>query len=69
MEKVEKLIHRRFDYAQRPMDQFLNFFPYTCLSNTHTPMPDVKIEASWKTALAEEFEKPYFQALIDFLKK
>ena len=32
-------------------------------------MPDVKIEASWKAALAEEFEKPYFQALIDFLKK
>ena len=32
-------------------------------------MPEVKIEASWKAALATEFEKPYFQALIDFLKK
>lgn len=32
-------------------------------------MPDVKIEASWKAALAAEFEKPYFQNLTDFLKK
>jgi uracil-DNA glycosylase len=67
--RLRRLINRRFDYAQQPIDQLLNFFPYTCLSNTHIPMPDVKIEASWKAALAEEFEKPYFQALIDFLKK
>lgn len=32
-------------------------------------MPDVKIEASWKAALAAEFEKPYFQTLVDFLKQ
>lgn len=32
-------------------------------------MPDVKIEDSWKAALAAEFEKPYFQNLTDFLKK
>jgi len=30
---------------------------------------DVKIEPSWKKALAEEFEKPYFRELADFVKK
>jgi len=30
---------------------------------------DVRIEASWKTVLHEEFEKPYFQTLVDFVKK
>jgi uracil-DNA glycosylase len=29
---------------------------------------DVKIEQSWKTGLAPEFEKPYFGQLIDFVK-
>lgn len=29
---------------------------------------DVKIEASWKEKLAEEFEKPYFLKLTDFVK-
>lgn len=28
---------------------------------------DVKIEESWKTALQSEFEKPYFEALVNFL--
>lgn len=28
---------------------------------------DVKIESSWKAALAEEFEKPYFESLVRFL--
>ncbi|MCQ2144984.1 MAG: uracil-DNA glycosylase [Bacteroidales bacterium] len=28
---------------------------------------DVKIESSWKAALAEEFEKPYFENLVRFL--
>ena len=28
----------------------------------------VKIEASWKTQLSNEFEKPYFSTLIDFIK-
>ena len=28
---------------------------------------DVKIEQSWKEALAPEFEKPYFEALVRFL--
>lgn len=32
-------------------------------------MSDVKIEASWKEILKEEFEKPYFQSLIAFLRK
>jgi uracil-DNA glycosylase len=32
-------------------------------------MTDVKIEESWKLALKEEFEKPYFTALIDFIKQ
>ncbi len=31
-------------------------------------MSQVKIEASWKVELANEFEKPYFQALTQFLK-
>lgn len=31
-------------------------------------MADVKIEASWKAVLAEEFEKPYFEKLREFLK-
>jgi uracil-DNA glycosylase len=30
---------------------------------------DVQIEASWKAALAEEFQKPYFQTLKAFLKQ
>lgn len=32
-------------------------------------MADVRIEQSWKERLASEFEKPYFQSLIDFVKK
>lgn len=31
-------------------------------------MADVKIESSWKNRLKDEFEKPYFQSLIDFVK-
>jgi uracil-DNA glycosylase len=31
-------------------------------------MKEVKIEESWKMALKEEFEKPYFSALISFIK-
>lgn len=30
---------------------------------------DVKIEPSWKEALKEEFEKPYFKELAQFVKK
>ena len=29
---------------------------------------DVKIESSWEALLSEEFEKPYFQQLVDFVK-
>jgi uracil-DNA glycosylase len=29
---------------------------------------EVKIEASWKAVLADEFEKPYFGQLIEFIK-
>lgn len=29
---------------------------------------DVKIEESWKNILQDEFEKPYFNSLIDFVK-
>jgi uracil-DNA glycosylase len=29
---------------------------------------DVKIESSWKEQLASEFEKPYFSALVNFVK-
>ncbi len=32
-------------------------------------MPDVRIHPSWKTALAHEFEQPYFQGIAAFLKK
>ena len=32
-------------------------------------MKEVKIEESWKLALSEEFEKPYFSALISFIKE
>ena len=31
-------------------------------------MPDVRIEASWKEVLKEEFEQPYFQEIVSFLK-
>lgn len=31
--------------------------------------PDVKIEQSWKEQLNDEFERPYFAELIDFVKK
>jgi uracil-DNA glycosylase len=30
---------------------------------------DIRIESSWKKALAEEFAKPYFQTLTEFVKK
>jgi len=30
---------------------------------------NVKIEESWKLALAPEFEQPYFQALVQFIKQ
>ncbi len=30
---------------------------------------DVKIEKSWKEALQAEFDKPYFAALVDFVKQ
>lgn len=30
---------------------------------------DIKIESSWKEKLKEEFEKPYFQELISFVKQ
>jgi uracil-DNA glycosylase len=32
-------------------------------------MSDVKIESSWKTALAAEFEQPYFAAISAYLKQ
>ncbi|GHT49162.1 uracil-DNA glycosylase 2 [Bacteroidia bacterium] len=32
-------------------------------------MMDIKIEQSWKTQLAEEFEKPYFADLVQFVKQ
>ena len=35
----------------------------------NSTMSDVKIEASWKKALKEEFEQPYFQKLINFIKE
>lgn len=31
--------------------------------------PNVKLEPSWKEALSEEFEKPYFSTLINFIKE
>ena len=30
---------------------------------------DVRIEQSWKNALAPEFGKPYFEALVRFLRE
>lgn len=30
---------------------------------------EVKLEKSWKAALADEFEKPYFKELADFVRK
>jgi uracil-DNA glycosylase len=30
---------------------------------------DVKIEPGWKSALHAEFEKPYFESLVEFVKK
>ena len=30
---------------------------------------DVKIESSWKSKLGDEFEKPYFQELTEFIKQ
>jgi len=32
-------------------------------------MKEVKIDPSWKKRLAQEFEKPYFKELADFVKK
>ncbi|MBK7410237.1 MAG: uracil-DNA glycosylase [Saprospirales bacterium] len=32
-------------------------------------MTDVRIEASWKEVLKDEFEQPYFQEIVSFLKK
>ena len=30
---------------------------------------DVKIEDSWKAVLTEEFQKPYFSELTDFVRR
>lgn len=30
---------------------------------------DVKMESSWKAVLKEEFDKPYFKDIVDFVKK
>ena len=30
---------------------------------------EVKIEQSWKSALADEFDKPYFESLVNFLRQ
>lgn len=30
---------------------------------------DVRIESSWKSLLRDEFEKPYFKTLVDFVKE
>jgi len=30
---------------------------------------NIKIEASWKEALKEEFNLPYFEALISFIRQ
>ena len=30
---------------------------------------EVRIENSWKEALAEEFGKPYFESLVHFLRE
>ena len=35
----------------------------------HDAVKDVRIEPSWKQVLAEEFDKPYFKELTDFVKK
>jgi uracil-DNA glycosylase len=32
-------------------------------------MPDVQIAPDWKKALTGEFEQPYFEGIVDFLKK
>ncbi len=32
-------------------------------------MADVRIEPSWKAVLAKEFEQPYFQAIVSFLRQ
>jgi uracil-DNA glycosylase len=35
---------------------------------TDAPVADIKLDSSWKEALADEFSKPYMQALKAFLK-
>jgi len=35
---------------------------------TKIKTPQIKLEPSWKIKLLEEFEKPYMQALRDFLR-
>ena len=37
-------------------------------SNLSLTMSNIRIEESWKKALSNEFEKPYFQALATYLK-
>lgn len=38
--------------------------------NEFSPMPaDVQIEESWKQVLSEEFEKPYFQHVREYLRR
>ena len=42
-------------------------FLYICRINS--PVMDVNIEKSWKEALSDEFEKPYFGQMVEFLHK
>ncbi len=44
------------------------FLSVSYLGQNFQTMSNVKIEASWKEALANEFDQPYFQKLTAFLK-
>lgn len=39
-----------------------------CRRKSDCPMPDVRIEPSWKEALKDEFDQPYFEGIVSFLK-
>lgn len=60
------------DFRDHAIQKYQFFLFYNLLQTQPTDYPtamDIKIEPSWKEKLKDEFEKPYFQQLTDFVKK
>lgn len=57
---------KNFYSTERLLEFFPAFVPFIFASKTHAM--DVKIAPSWKERLSDEFEKPYFAQLTEFVR-